>query len=226
MSSNYRSILNAQGSSFTNTKSIELDGVDDKVTFSDITASGVFTISFWIKPTAFNNSGGSFPFGTETGNANFFKLQSASSAQINIGSSFATYSNGGSGNDFVLSQWQNVALVRDASNAVLVYLNGVAWSTGATASSTLTINSIGRVISSSFGYRGHIDEFAFWNSDQSANLSAIYGSGVPTSLASYSPVHWYRCGDGDTSPTLTDNGSGGNNATMVNFSEFSTDVPT
>jgi hypothetical protein len=31
---------------------------------------------------------------------------------------------------------------------------------------------------------------------------------------------------GDTSPTLTDNGSGGNNGTMVNFTTFSTDVPT
>ena len=41
-----------------------------------------------------------------------------------------------------------------------------------------------------------------------------------------SPVSWWRCGDGDTSPTLTDNGSGGNDGTMTNFSTFSTDVPT
>ena len=40
------------------------------------------------------------------------------------------------------------------------------------------------------------------------------------------PVNWYRMGDGDTAPTLTDNGSGGNNGTMSNFSTFSTDVPT
>ena len=30
----------------------------------------------------------------------------------------------------------------------------------------------------------------------------------------------------DTSPTLTDNGSGGNDGTMESFSTFSTDVPT
>ena len=75
-------------------------------------------------------------------------------------------------------------------------------------------------------FNGSIDEVAIWNSDQSANASAIYGAGVPTSLASYSPLSWWRCGDGDSAPTLLDNGSGGNNGTMTNFTTFSTDVPT
>ena len=210
---------------FANTKSILLDGVDDKVTFSDITASDEFTISFWVKPTVFLSNGGSFVFGTETGNANFFRLKDASSAQINIGGSLGGYNNGGSGDDFVLNQWQNVMIVRNSNSDVVVYVNGVAWTNGVNNSNTLTINSIGRIISSSFGYSGHIDEFAFWDSDQSANASDIGGT-IPTDLSSYSPLHWYRCGDGDTSPTLTDNGSGGNDGTMTNFTTFSTDVPT
>ena len=45
-------------------------------------------------------------------------------------------------------------------------------------------------------------------------------------LSDLSPLSWWRMGDGDTSPTLTDNGSGGNDGTMTNFSTFSTDVPT
>ncbi len=75
---------------------------------------------------------------------------------------------------------------------------------------------------------GLIDETAIFSSELSASdVTAIYGSGAPTSLSSYSSlVSWWRCGDGDTSPTLTDNGSGGNNGTMTNFSTFSTDVPT
>ena len=75
---------------------------------------------------------------------------------------------------------------------------------------------------------GNVDETAVFNSELSASdVTAIYGTGVPTSLSSYSSlISWWRCGDGDTSPTLTDNGSGGNNGTMTNFTTFSTDVPT
>ena len=75
-------------------------------------------------------------------------------------------------------------------------------------------------------FQGNIDEVAVWNSDQSSNISSIYNGGIPTDLSSLSPLSWWRCGDGDTAPTLTDNGSGGNNGTMENFSTFSTDVPT
>ena len=31
-------------------------------------------------------------------------------------------------------------------------------------------------------------------------------------------LSWWRMGDGDTFPTLTDNGSGGNDGTMTNMS--------
>jgi hypothetical protein len=67
--------------------------------------------------------------------------------------------------------------------------------------------------------------FGIWSSDQSANASAIGGT-IPTDLSTYNPISWWRCGDGDTAPTLTDNGSGGNDGTMTNFTTFSTDVPT
>ena len=60
MSNNYRSILNAQGSSFTNTKSIELDGVDDFVslgTASSLEFTSDFSISAWIKDIGNLNRG-------------------------------------------------------------------------------------------------------------------------------------------------------------------------
>lgn len=74
----------------------------------------------------------------------------------------------------------------------------------------------------------NIDELAIWGSDQSANASTIYNSGSPFDLNGLStiPTHWWRMGDGDTFPTLTDN-SGSLDATMVNMTvaDIVNDVP-
>jgi len=208
---------------FSNTKSILLDGVDDEVTFSDLTTSGVFTLSFWIKPTVFNANSGSFVMGSSANSQNFIKLKSETQLLFKIGNSSATFTE--SSNVLVLNQWQHIMLVRDASNNVLAYRNGAAFGSSVTKTTTLIINTFSE-IAGFFTYSGGLEEFAFFTTDQTTNLTAIYNSGVPTSLASYSPLTWFRCGDNDTAPTLTDNGSGGNNGTMTNFSTFSTDVPT
>jgi hypothetical protein len=66
---------------------------------------------------------------------------------------------------------------------------------------------------------------AVWNSE--INISDVWnGSGVPFDISSTNPLSYWRCGDGDTAPTLTDNGSASNDGTMTNFTTFSTDVPT
>ena len=212
------------GSSFTNNFSLNFDGTDDEVTFSNIVASDEFTVSLWLKPTAFNNNSKSYVFGINNNNSNFLKLQSATSIQLYINYSFRTLSNGGSGNDIVLNQWQNLILIRNSSNVLTAYLNGVAWSSSATVSSTLTINSIGRIINTSFGYAGGIDEFAVFNTDQSSNVSSIYNSGVPNDLSSLSPLTWYRFEEG-SGTTAIDSGTGGNNGT-ISGATYSTDVPT
>jgi len=69
---------------------------------------------------------------------------------------------------------------------------------------------------------------AVFNTELSASdITTIYNSGVPNDLTGTSGlVSWWRMGDGDTAPTLLDNGTAGNNATMNNFSTFSTNVPT
>lgn len=75
---------------------------------------------------------------------------------------------------------------------------------------------------------GNIDEVAVWESELSgSDISAIYNSGTPSDLSSYSPVGWWRMGDkdGGAGTTITDQGSGGNNATLDNGATFSTDTP-
>jgi len=74
-----------------------------------------------------------------------------------------------------------------------------------------------------------LDEVAIWDSDQSANVSAIRNGGTPfdmqTTLTT-PPDHWWRCGDGDTYPTLQDS-IGSVDLEMINMTsaDIVSDVP-
>ena len=84
MSNYYRTILNAQGSSFTNTKSIALDSVDDYVDLgsgSTVADGGQFTFSFWIKGATAASSGTTYLFSADYYNLNSFWLLQGSNIQ-------------------------------------------------------------------------------------------------------------------------------------------------
>ena len=236
------------GSSFSNTKSITLDGVDDFVdcgdndnlSFGDGSADSAFSISAWIKPSAKNF----IIISKDVSGADEYLFYINSLNQLSLVLSDNTISNRRSRNSGNISSnynnWIHVAATyngvggTNADNGIKLYLNAVQVDSGTNNSGSYTAMhngsaplNIGNYNSSLFA-SGGIDETAIFNTELSqSDVTAIYGSGVPTSLSSYSSlVSWWRCGDGDTSPTLTDNGSGGNNGTMTNFSTFSTDVPT
>jgi hypothetical protein len=63
-----------------------------------------------------------------------------------------------------------------------------------------------------------VDEVALWDSDQSANIAAIYNNGSPLDLSDLTeaPKHWWRMGDGDTFPNLLDSGSEANCTFVMN----------
>ncbi len=250
MSSNYRSILNVQGSSFTNTKSIELDGVDDFVnvadnsnlSFGNGSSDSPFSISTWwnmanyqnfrgVQKILDNNSEAEYRLNTiGSGILKFTLYDADTNHSIGVASStnLSAYQDA----------WINIVTTYDGSSAnsgMKIYLNGSLLSTSGESSGSYTAMHnttanfrIGKLNQFGTTAEGNIDETAVFNSELSASdVTAIYGTGVPTSLSSYSSlISWWRCGDGDTSPTLTDNGSGGNNGTMTNFTTFSTDVPT
>ena len=187
-----------------NNYSMTFDGLDDKITFSDITTSGDFTVSFWAKPTAFNVNGSSFIFGTESNNSNFFKFVSATAVQMKIVSSTGstnTFTNTSGSNNVVLDEWQNFIATRDSLGNFIMYRNGVQFGSTLTNANTLTINSIGRVITSSIGYAGGVDEFAYWNTALSEKtVEKIYNTtnDNPGKVADLSetpegaPLVWYR----------------------------------
>ena len=73
-----------------------------------------------------------------------------------------------------------------------------------------------------------IEEIALWASDESSNVSDIYNSGTTHDLTQLTspPDHYWRMGDGDTFPTLTDN-SGSLDLTLYNMTaaDIVNDVP-
>lgn len=90
---------------------------------------------------------------------------------------------------------------------------------------------VGRCINNEDPLRGSIvDELAIWNSDQSGNIALIRNSGVPFDLTTLGapPSHWWRMGDGDTFPTISDDAGGtAVNLTFVNATAAAivTEVP-
>ena len=199
------------GASFSNGHALSFDGSDDALTLaSPISFTGEFTVSAWVKP---NQSGLGIPVGQYSA-GNFVVRYSNSQFSFWANGSDKVYAGGSYPNN----SWYHLFIVRDSSDLITFYINGS--SDGSfTKSGTLTTSGL---VSSTFRYKGLSDEYAMWDSDQSSNLSAIYNSRVPTDLSSYSPVGLWRMGDNDGGPgtTITDQGSGGNDATFVNGPTF------
>jgi hypothetical protein len=232
-----RMYLNQPTPSFTNTKSILLDGIDDYVYVPNSISLNITTamsVSMWFKTTS---SSGMYPLTQGSGSEikyfiqfyapiNRIRLQIWDGSNVTIAVDNTQVFNDG--------QWHNLTFTTDAlttTNGVKIYFDGNLLSNKGTLNNNGIFNTsfglfIGQIPNTQ-RFNGNIDEVALFNSELSASdVTSIYNSGVPNDISSLSPVSWWRCGDGDTSPTLTDNGSGGNDGTMTNFSTFSTDVPT
>lgn len=214
-------------SPFSNTKSISLDAVDDSVQLaSNVNLGTTSSVSFWIKR---NDTATAQPLGHTTAWSD--RLVRLQTTKIEFGSVAFIFNNATTLSTVnQTSAWTHLLFVRTGATCNL-YVNGVNNDGAKTNANAAAVNNF-RVIGAggdgtTFNFNGFMDEVAvFTTALTSSDATAIYNGGAPTDLTSYSPLGWWRCGDGDTSPTLTDNGSGGNNGTMTNFSTFSTDVPT
>jgi len=124
-----------------------------------------------------------------------------------------------------------------ANTGILLYVNGsLVSSTGANSGSYTSMHStsadieIGRLrysVSSSDYANGNIDEVAIWDTALDGDaVKAIYNGGNPTDLTNNNGAYdeytdnlqgYWRMGDGDTYPTITDNSSNSNDGTMTNM---------
>jgi len=223
----------AGGGSFSNEYSVDFDGTNDQCNIDLTGLSGATAASFSLWYNKDTSRAYANAFGSGTNGTNFIDIDIRSSViRFECRSGGSTYVSFTQAED--IGAWHHVVGVFDASatNKLTLYYDGssVATSTsGPTSlSSTAVANgAIGVVLSNSW-FPGLLDEAAVWNSALSASdVTAIYNSGVPADLTSLSPIGWWRMGenDGGTGTTITDQGSGGNNGTLVNGPTFSTTVP-
>ena len=218
----------AQASAWTNTKSIIFDGVDDYVTMgnpTELQITGALSISFWYKSSASTDQ---FAVGKDgLGTFRSFAVWTNSyGAPQNI--NFYVFSSGAitqvfSSSNYNDGNWHNVTCIFIPSTSLSIYVDGVLDGTNTTSipasiDNTTANFDLGALYSGSplYLFNGNLDEVAVWNTDQTSNVSTIYNSGTPQDLASLTPQNYWRCGDGDTFPTLTDN-AGSNNGTMTNM---------
>ena len=245
------------GGAFSNTLSASFDGTDDYLVIPDNSAfslgdgagnDNAFSISSWFKADSIGNfymatkdaANREWSFRTFLSQLHFFAFGTGGGY---IGRKYATNLSAG--------QWYHAVVTYDASKAssgIKLYLNGsrvddgdYAGGTYTAAVNTTTSIRVGSLEHNNTFADGKVDELAIFDSELSASdVTAIYNSGVPADLSSYSPVGWWRMGDGtgdtdsgsgapasgDTIGTVVNQGSASSSdATGTNGALYSDDVP-
>jgi hypothetical protein len=211
-SGSWRTFANEASAGFANTYSLDFDGTNDYADLdSTISSTGAGSISMWIN---YDHD----PSHT------FFYLFSASQPLIYIDSSQERIYYGGNSaiGSLPKEQWNHLVWTRDSSNGYKIYVNGGSniIRTG-TDTNAMSLGHLFRHTNGSLGYNGKIDEIGVWTSTElsAGQVTAIYNSGIPDDLTSFSPTHWWRGGDsnGGSGSDITDV-IAGNDMTLSNAS--------
>lgn len=194
---------------------ISLDGTSTGGILASSDADVELTVSAWIYPIATFKSCLSWADTASSGGPFFFIQHS----RVYVDGGYRTFST-----SMTTNAWNHILLTRTASNNNWnVFLNG-------DSSAVLTYDDSGTpnfrsnatdfFVGSGFGGVANcrVDELAIWGSDQSSNLSDIYGSttagsGSPADLTSLSPYGWWRMGDGVSG--VSDGGAAGTISSAV-----------
>ena len=223
-----------------NTYSVDFDGTNDYMDAGNVTAINSVanaSYSFWYKTSATGKVGliggglATSVYHWTDGNMYVHAFVGSSVHAITVPT---------------LGSWHHIVCTFGSSESK-VYVDGSLQGTisvGGTSDSTSGNNfAVGKASHYNLAYgQKLIDEVALFTSTLSASdVTAIYTSGTPTDLSSYSPVGWWRMGytgsDYGTA-TITNAATGSNsggsaiNGTIVNGSSgntsptYSTDVPT
>ena len=195
--SSYKALANCTPS-FTNKYSLNFDGVDDYLDISNPIPLGLMSISFWMKSTdtvgdkGITNGLGQLSIrGTRPIvrlNSNNYQYFSDQVANFDGNWHHWFLLIAGSGKYDIGNCRLFVDSVEVSVDSVIANGNPLPW----------TVSQIGRGFYGSIN--ASIDEFAIWQSDETANVSTIYNSGTPTNLSDLTtpPLHWYRNGDNGT----------------------------
>jgi len=240
------------GGAFANEFSVSLDGTNDHVKATSDPNLNVNSMSCWFKPTsALGASGadylvGGFGKGSSAGFGGI-RVQQGATRVLEYNDGVQYISAGGVSS--INTNWHNVIIVHVSSGYTTtggtgttsgkgykIFLDGVRVDselgsashdyTLADTTSVFCLGQEGQRGGSNFG--GLLDEVAIFSSSLSdSDVATVYNSGIPGDLTDFSPTLWWRCGDNDsgTGTTITDQGSGSTNGTLINGAAFSTTVP-
>lgn len=181
---------------FENTKSLVFDGVDDYLTVPIFTTSGDdLTISFWFKDGG--GSGSQYILAGDGNNVVYHPSNTVFYAKINGTLAYIQTDSGGVP-AILDGNWHHIAITKSGSTVTWWFDGGSYTTLGGGTTGGFTLTNIGSYITPSAYITGNLDEIGIWNSDQTSNMATIYGTGVPSSLASLNPVAWWRMGDSST----------------------------
>ena len=228
---------------YENVYSLVLDGANDHIQAGSISSFTLNAFSVWVKPSGTQTTSSGIKYVMSFGD-NYEGLILGGDLSGAITNEVITIA-GADGNAYwayagsgvtVNTDWHHIAGTWESSSSSTnsgnpgydIYLDGNKvgnhygeWYSSANHAIACDNMSVGaRRIGGALGYYfgGHVDEVGLFSTALSAsNISDIYNSGVPQSIEDYNPVTWWRMGDGDTYPTITDHGSGGNDGTMTNM---------
>ena len=201
-------------------------------------ASDAWSFAFWFKASTSSQGQTIFYFGdNDTANGGYIQLMQLNSGgnkslRLRYGSSNNRLSIQTASGSLTPSTWQHVMVTYDGGTTgsssgdinlyysrFKIYIDGAIQTTNNTNNNYGWTSGIdadnlrfGRFTSGNYMRDCRLDEMVFWDSDQSANVSDIYNSGVPFDLSTLTtpPRNWSRAGDGnDSYPFLQDYGTQG-----------------
>ncbi len=187
--------------SFPNTYSLAFDGVDDFIGLGSSTGlnfSGDFTLSAWVKTDSIGNDQFIVDTSTSSSFGSGYSFRIRTNGKIRFWSYSASSTGLDSATTLSADTWYHITCIH-TSTQNKIYINGVLdgtlnWTTGHSQSNTTNLRIGGSSVLNGY-FDGNIDEVAFWNSDQSANIDSIYSATGAVDLTSLNPTAWYRNGD-------------------------------
>jgi len=228
----------------SNLYSVDFDGIDYHATLGTNTlfnSGSAFSVSFWITLDTYAATNYPYIFSFKSNLTQPFIIGASNQsnyAGIYFGMPTNTIdlsTNSTSISSALLTDWHHICITYNGSGVgtdsnYKLYYDGSLQTLSAPGGFSSVSNESYFARSSNGGYlNGKLDEISIYSSElRSSNVTSIYNSGVAgVDLSSFSPLGWWRMGDNSngTGTTITDQGSGGNHATLVNGPTFSTSVP-
>ena len=219
------------GGAFANTSSVDFDGVDDYMSVAanaSLNTAGDWSFSCWFYADAVT---GFYALAAKRTGGSDWQF-SIDQSKIQLYLPWGVFVNGST--TLSTGQWYHLAVTVEVgeTDGIKIYLNGSQESNTGNATSSSNAGNYGFTFADNTRNRwwnGKMDEIAMFHSALSASdISDIFNSGAPASLESYSPVGWWRMGDGteaESGTTIYDMSENSNNGTLTNGPTYSSDVP-